>query len=564
VIRAEEATEGTEAHPAEDGELVELARAGDQDAFGELVRRHRARVFGMASKWVHDHHLAEDIVQDAFIKAFLHLGKLMNPERFVPWLSRIVRNQMLMKLRRGGPHAKESTFTYLRGPGETGSYGKWDNLDNILHMMRKSIPGNPDIDPEECLMRKDLIETLCSFLHCLNRRERHIFEAYFFQQLSPGEIAAMLDTTKSYVYKTISLSRNKIQREQLRGYVSRRMQMRRELGGSSARMLEKPLLLNEPKQSWHSVNQCFHHALKYTSKNQYSLSDIIGFTGHAHRLTIERFTVHASGPGFYDWETIFIRGLYNMGVNTRIIERSHFNPPIPELVADAVELIQSSIDRGVPALVWNLLNGEFALVYGYDDDRQRLYAVDTKQEGIVPYCSLGQGDFAELFVIAFADFFAVDDKNTVKQALAMIIDHANGGGKGDPGVVYGVQAYSTWIDLFQQRKVEPLGNAYSLQCIRESREYAVQFVQQLAMRGDWGPQFQEEAAKAVSIYASIAEVFERLCTMFPFPSGGDPGSDATAESAIRLLRQVQQFEQEGIQMMQNMLEAVHVHDSLSI
>lgn len=85
-----------------DRELVERARSGDQEAFSELVRTHRAKAYGWANKITRDAYLAEDIVQDALIRAFLHLGALADTSRFLPWLQTIVRNQAYMKLRRGG------------------------------------------------------------------------------------------------------------------------------------------------------------------------------------------------------------------------------------------------------------------------------------------------------------------------------------------------------------------------------------------------------------------------------------------------------------------------------
>jgi DNA-directed RNA polymerase specialized sigma24 family protein len=60
----------------EDAELTRLAQAGDAQAFNELFFRHRAKALGYAKQLAQDPHLAEDIVQEALINAFLHLGKL--------------------------------------------------------------------------------------------------------------------------------------------------------------------------------------------------------------------------------------------------------------------------------------------------------------------------------------------------------------------------------------------------------------------------------------------------------------------------------------------------------
>jgi RNA polymerase sigma factor (sigma-70 family) len=104
-----------EKQPNSEQELVAMAREGDPDAFGELVRRHRAKAIGVAKTLTRDTHLAEDIVQEALVKAFLKLGSLVDEKRFAMWLSRIVRNEAYMKLRRGGPHGKERPFTAWTG-----------------------------------------------------------------------------------------------------------------------------------------------------------------------------------------------------------------------------------------------------------------------------------------------------------------------------------------------------------------------------------------------------------------------------------------------------------------
>jgi DNA-directed RNA polymerase specialized sigma24 family protein len=87
-------------------ELVDRARSGDNEAFGELVRMHRAHAIGWAGTLTQDSFLVEDIVQEALILAFLHLGTLTDAGQFKSWLHRIVRNQAYMKLRRGGPFSK--------------------------------------------------------------------------------------------------------------------------------------------------------------------------------------------------------------------------------------------------------------------------------------------------------------------------------------------------------------------------------------------------------------------------------------------------------------------------
>jgi DNA-directed RNA polymerase specialized sigma24 family protein len=75
----------------------------------------------------------------------------------------------------------------------------------------------------------------------LNKREREIFEAYFFQQLPPQEIASLFQTTTSNVYNILSRSRAKVQKERIRIYINHYVKERRELGLPKKRILTKPI-----------------------------------------------------------------------------------------------------------------------------------------------------------------------------------------------------------------------------------------------------------------------------------------------------------------------------------
>jgi DNA-directed RNA polymerase specialized sigma24 family protein len=80
-----------------------------------------------------DPHMADDIVQDALIRAFLHLGSLTDTSRFLPWFHRIARNQANMRLRRGGPHQKERPFVSMGEAQVAGSNVDWEDISSILY-----------------------------------------------------------------------------------------------------------------------------------------------------------------------------------------------------------------------------------------------------------------------------------------------------------------------------------------------------------------------------------------------------------------------------------------------
>lgn len=76
-----------------DAALVAASRSGDQQAFAQLVRRHRDRHARFAARMLGDQDEAEDVLQSVFMRAWRHLARCEDPERFGAWLHRIVVNE---------------------------------------------------------------------------------------------------------------------------------------------------------------------------------------------------------------------------------------------------------------------------------------------------------------------------------------------------------------------------------------------------------------------------------------------------------------------------------------
>lgn len=80
--------------------LVQLAKQGDLAAFSELVKRYDRNVFRIAQHITHNEEDAQDVVQEAFLKAYQNLEQFQGNSKFYTWLVRIAVNEALMKLRR--------------------------------------------------------------------------------------------------------------------------------------------------------------------------------------------------------------------------------------------------------------------------------------------------------------------------------------------------------------------------------------------------------------------------------------------------------------------------------
>jgi RNA polymerase sigma-70 factor (ECF subfamily) len=93
----------------EDDALVSLAQDGDNAAFAELIERHLPTCKRLAMSILRDKQDAEDEVQNACWKAFEHIAQFNKDAKFSTWLSRIVVNQCLMRLRK----ERRARFLYL-------------------------------------------------------------------------------------------------------------------------------------------------------------------------------------------------------------------------------------------------------------------------------------------------------------------------------------------------------------------------------------------------------------------------------------------------------------------
>ncbi len=383
----EEAREG--ADPGR--ELAERARAGDTDAFGELIERHRSRAKGWAERITGDPHLADDIVQDALIRAFMHIGSLQDANRFLPWLHRIVRNQANMRLRRGGPHRREKPFASFEAR-ERGSVD-WDSLDSILDHLTRSAgkAAMKEEDPAEHLMRKEMYETIHSVLHCLTKKERTIFEAFFFKQLSPDEIAAMYGMTTGSIYTYIHRSRQKLRQEQIRVSLG----LPPEKGGAvlagckMLKLTEWPSHASVPT----TLVDRLGHMLAMMGDSR-DIAELMGVSGFAFRMQISEKTTFADGIYMFDWRGTLVSLARDLGYEAAFVCGQLSDFPVPLLgavekfpvvlpIEEAVlPFIRQTIDSGRPVLYFDTSAArpfvhEWSLIYGYDDERRIVHLTDV-------------------------------------------------------------------------------------------------------------------------------------------------------------------------------------------
>jgi RNA polymerase sigma-70 factor (ECF subfamily) len=113
-----------QADAPDDATLVALVLAGDKQAFEPLVRRYQQPLYRHALAMVLDHDVAADMVQDAFVRAYVHLRQCRDHARFRPWLFQTLRNRCLDHLKDGSGRnvrlddVAEPLVDAAEGPGE--------------------------------------------------------------------------------------------------------------------------------------------------------------------------------------------------------------------------------------------------------------------------------------------------------------------------------------------------------------------------------------------------------------------------------------------------------------
>jgi RNA polymerase sigma-70 factor, ECF subfamily len=112
-------------------ELIERARAGDADAFGQLATGEVQRLVVVARLIVRDRDLADDVVQEALVRCWRYLPSLRDAERFDAWLNRILMRAVADQAKRHRRPLEFSMQTMLVEPAVMEAVGAVDDRDQL-------------------------------------------------------------------------------------------------------------------------------------------------------------------------------------------------------------------------------------------------------------------------------------------------------------------------------------------------------------------------------------------------------------------------------------------------
>ncbi len=446
-----------------DEELVARTLHGDASAFGSLLRRHQRAILGFCRRHVGDLQEAEDLAQEAFLRAYFDLHALREPAKFARWTRAIALRlcQSWHRRRREVPMPAESRL--------------WRDCERQVMVSKTPLETATDV-----LVREAVTALPDSYQDVIVLR--------YFEGLTQSEVASLLGIPVETVRTRLRRAKKR-----LKEAWSAMMEETKRKGEEFARrVLEKLEIVSTESGLVWPLYACMH-----ALGRDWPLAYLMGVTGTAFRATVDDQVSDAGHTSVLDWDRWFAV-IPELGCETAVFnaQLKSFSPDIPTnteeefraVQAAAWEAVRVSVDRGIPAIAWmpmtleqkaRGLRCEYGLLIGYDLGAG-VYHVRLPWTAVydVPWDGFGRADPVNWFnVIVFRKERALDERQLVQQALAFAVEHAH---SSRPG--HGFGAYNVWLGALDKGCIQPDGGARTARLLREARESAADFVTDAAGR----------------------------------------------------------------------------------
>ncbi len=181
----------------DDTSLIREAQQGNRAAFEVLVRHYDQSVLRLALHLTGSESDAQDVYQEAFLKAYKNLGSFRFECSFYTWIYRIVTNLCLDHLRKRNVRKEDS-------PVVTDSSGE------EFSVLEQFADARPGANPERDLMRRELGKKIGAALSRLTPRERMVFELKHYHGLKLRTVGEMLHTTEETAKNTLFRATQKL------------------------------------------------------------------------------------------------------------------------------------------------------------------------------------------------------------------------------------------------------------------------------------------------------------------------------------------------------------------
>ena len=171
--------------------LVKKTLSGDKTAFNQLVAKYQTQVYGLAVNYLRNFSDAEDLAQEAFLRAYLSLHQLREPAKFGNWLYKITQNVCREWLRRKTNH--EEMIERIR-----------------MNEIKEQVP-----TPDELAGAKELKERIHHAIDALPEQERLVVTLYYMDGLTQHDIADFVGVSESTVKRRLRSSQKRLKGELL-------------------------------------------------------------------------------------------------------------------------------------------------------------------------------------------------------------------------------------------------------------------------------------------------------------------------------------------------------------
>ena len=189
------------AGPSEDAELVRRALTRDDVAFRIIMERHNRRLYRIARSILRNETEAEDVVQEAYVKAFTNLGGFRGDSSLATWLARITMNEALGRLRRERPTVDLETFGTKRIEAQIIKFPQTATSD----------------DPERTMAQREILQLVERATDNLPEIFRIVFMARVIEGMSTEDTANVLglepDTVKTRLHRARRLVRDELDKQ---------------------------------------------------------------------------------------------------------------------------------------------------------------------------------------------------------------------------------------------------------------------------------------------------------------------------------------------------------------
>ena len=184
-----------------DAEFVALARGGDKTAFSHLIKRHQTLVLRLAQKMMSRRDIAQELMQEAFLQAYLSLDRLRDEEKFQSWLCGIAINVCRSHIR----HQKINFLSFEEIMGGV-------KIDGDI--FRSDSPS-----PMKVVQEQELYNLMLEAVNTLSPKNRTTVLLFYFEQLTINEISALLNTSTTAIKGRLRKARKQLRSKLLPLYL---------------------------------------------------------------------------------------------------------------------------------------------------------------------------------------------------------------------------------------------------------------------------------------------------------------------------------------------------------